>query len=269
MVELPEDNQYRDDDTNAADDYPAEYVSGSQYQESLQNLQPPAAKANWQQKFAVIFLGLFGISAVILWIMQFSGGLQVTKPLTTAELAQLQQQQTAQTNALRSEDTDKDGLFDYDELYLYGTSPYLEDSDSDGISDKQEIDAGQDPNCPSGQDCTGSATGDASTSAQDLNGASSQPDIGSSGQGITSPDAGASSTPAGGQGAPAGDASAPSAGQTDASPERAAMEAILGGQADAASLRTMLRSAGMSSEFLDKISDQQLLDMYQQTLKSQ
>jgi len=47
------------------------------------------------------------------------------------------------------------------------------------------------------------------------------------------------------------------------------MEAILGGQADAASLRTMLRSAGMSSEFLDKISDQQLLDMYQQTLKSQ
>ena len=255
MVELPEDNQYSDDGVNAADNYPAEYVSGSQYQESLQTFQPiSAAKASWQQKFAVIFLGLFGVSAVILWVMQFSGGLQVTKPLTAEELAQLQKQQTTQTDVLRSQDTDQDGLSDYDELYLYGTSPYLEDSDSDGISDKQEIDAGQDPNCPSGQDCAG---------------ASSQQDIGSSGQDITSPDTGASSTPAGGQGAPAGDASAPSAGQTDASPERAAMEAILGGQADAASLRTMLRSAGMSSEFLDKISDQQLLDMYQQTLKGQ
>ena len=38
---------------------------------------------------------------------------------------------------LKNKDTDKDGLSDYDELNFYKTSPYLEDSDSDGFSDKE------------------------------------------------------------------------------------------------------------------------------------
>jgi hypothetical protein len=255
MVELPEDNQYSDD-TLSSEDYPGEYVSGSQYQESLKNLQPiQAAKANWQQKFAVVFLGLFGVSAVILWIMQFSSGLQVTQPLTAEELAQMQQQKTAQTDALRNQDTDKDGLSDYDESYLYGTSPYLEDSDSDGIGDKQEIDTGSDPNCPSGQDCTGSAT-----DTTDTSGDTGQNDVSAPSQdSVSSVDNGTIN-------APAEDAAAPS---TETDPARAAMEAVLGGQADAANLRTLLRNAGMSGDMLDQISDQQLLDMYQQTLKSQ
>ena len=42
---------------------------------------------------------------------------------------------------------------DYVELYNSRTSPYLRDSDSDGIDDKAEIDQGTDPNCPKGQDC--------------------------------------------------------------------------------------------------------------------
>lgn len=50
-------------------------------------------------------------------------------------------------------DTDGDGIFDYDELFIYKTSPYLQDSDSDGFSDKQEIKSGNNPNCPSDQDC--------------------------------------------------------------------------------------------------------------------
>ena len=55
--------------------------------------------------------------------------------------------------ALKSKDTDKDGISDYDEIYLYKTSPYLEDTDSDGISDKEEISAGENPNCPKGENC--------------------------------------------------------------------------------------------------------------------
>lgn len=54
------------------------------------------------------------------------------------------------------QDTDHDGLSDYLELTSYQTSPYLEDSDGDGVDDKTEVDAGQNPNC-AGASCTGAA----------------------------------------------------------------------------------------------------------------
>jgi len=56
---------------------------------------------------------------------------------------------------LQAMDTDKDGLSDYDEIYIYKTSPYLADTDSDGYLDKEEIDTNHDPLCPVGQDCRG------------------------------------------------------------------------------------------------------------------
>lgn len=54
---------------------------------------------------------------------------------------------------LRKEDTDGDGINDYDELYIYRTSPYIVDSDSDGASDSVEIANGKDPNCAPGMPC--------------------------------------------------------------------------------------------------------------------
>jgi hypothetical protein len=59
----------------------------------------------------------------------------------------------AEIAALKSVDSDADGLSDYDETYTYKTSPYLADTDSDGYSDKQEIDSDHDPLCPAGRDC--------------------------------------------------------------------------------------------------------------------
>lgn len=56
---------------------------------------------------------------------------------------------------LQNQDTDKDGLSDYEEQYVYKTSPYLPDTDSDGYMDKEEIDGGYDPLCPKGEDCYG------------------------------------------------------------------------------------------------------------------
>lgn len=61
------------------------------------------------------------------------------------------QQQEMET--LRKQDTDSDGLDDYSELYVYKTSPYLADSDSDGSNDKAEISGGTDPNCAPNQPC--------------------------------------------------------------------------------------------------------------------
>jgi hypothetical protein len=44
-----------------------------------------------------------------------------------------------------SNDSDQDGLGDYEEIFDYGTDPNDEDSDDDGYSDFDEIEAGFDP----------------------------------------------------------------------------------------------------------------------------
>lgn len=50
-------------------------------------------------------------------------------------------------------DADQDGLSDWDEENRYRTSPYLADTDSDGVNDNIEIAKGSDPNCPAGRSC--------------------------------------------------------------------------------------------------------------------
>jgi len=54
----------------------------------------------------------------------------------------------------QQKDTDGDGLSDNFETNIYSTSPYLQDSDSDGIDDKIEITNGTNPNCAEGTDCS-------------------------------------------------------------------------------------------------------------------
>jgi hypothetical protein len=60
---------------------------------------------------------------------------------------------TTDPEKLKTMDTDGDGLSDYEEMYLWYSSPYLADSDSDGVGDKEEIAAGSDPNCPVNMVC--------------------------------------------------------------------------------------------------------------------
>lgn len=60
---------------------------------------------------------------------------------------------SAEITKAKQTDTDGDTLSDYDELYVYKTSPYLLDSDSDGLADNTELAAGDDPSCAIGDAC--------------------------------------------------------------------------------------------------------------------
>lgn len=129
---------------------------------------------------------------------------------------------------LKTTDTDGDGLSDYDEIYIYHTSPYLADSDSDGFTDKQEIDSGNDPNCPAGKTC------------------------------VSSGEAAAATTPT---------AEAPTNDNTNTNTNAdAALNGFLSGAATADDVRNALRQAGVDDATLSKLDDKTLLDLYNQTL---
>lgn len=104
---------------------------------------------------AILFGGVWQIKSVIKIPLPpdaVGSGAETVVAAKTAEDLSL-----ADTATLKSKDTDEDGLNDFEELYIYATSPYLADSDSDGVADKEEIDNNQDPNCPQGQTCFASS----------------------------------------------------------------------------------------------------------------
>lgn len=79
-----------------------------------------------------------------------------TDPLTTDTIGNDDFDNDGLTNAQEfeygtdpfSEDTDEDGISDYDEIFIYGTDPLNPDSDGDGISDSDEMKLELDPNNP-------------------------------------------------------------------------------------------------------------------------
>ncbi|MCX6781656.1 MAG: hypothetical protein NTW66_00825 [Candidatus Magasanikbacteria bacterium] len=117
-----------------------------------------------EQKIGLVLLSAFVLLAVTLGLIQMRNTLYSPFALNTS-IPPMIGQEVNTPEALRYRDTDMDGLSDYDELYIFTTSPYLADSDSDGLTDKQEIDQGKNPNCAEGKNCIGNVGESASTVA--------------------------------------------------------------------------------------------------------
>ncbi|MBI4434995.1 hypothetical protein HY635_04270, partial [Candidatus Uhrbacteria bacterium] len=111
------------------------------------------------QRQTQILAGLiaFGVLAIALGSMNLKRAIGPHRPAATppVKLPTTIEEVEAQRRAtLVGLDTDADGLPDLTELEQTRTSPYLADSDSDGKTDKEEVDAGTDPNCPVGKTCS-------------------------------------------------------------------------------------------------------------------
>jgi len=105
-----------------------------------------------EQKIGVILLSVFSVFAIGLGILQIRNTMYAPFALNK-QIPNLVKDDINSNEALMYRDIDKDGLNDFDELYVYATSPYLADTDSDGIPDKAEVDKGTNPICPEGQNC--------------------------------------------------------------------------------------------------------------------
>lgn len=107
-----------------------------------------------KEKIVIIAFLLVGVMTFVFGFLSLNHAIVApfarkgTFHLKTAEEVEAERLAT-----LKAVDTDHDGLSDYDELYVYRTSPFLTDSDSDGIPDGVEVARGTDPNCPEGKVC--------------------------------------------------------------------------------------------------------------------
>ncbi|OGY78461.1 MAG: hypothetical protein A3B74_02070 [Candidatus Kerfeldbacteria bacterium RIFCSPHIGHO2_02_FULL_42_14] len=145
---------------------------------------------------------------------------------------------------LKTKDTDSDTLNDYDELYVYDTSPYLADSDSDNASDAEELKEGQNPNCPQGTICD-------------------QPrksDTPATNSGVTPPSAPSNTiTPS----IPTNAAPATNTGTANQTADTGQNQPSI----TADIIRQTLKNAGAPAESVDAMSDEALLTLYEETVK--
>lgn len=190
----------------------------------------------WKQKFSVVFLLVFAVSVVFLWAMDLKKDLNNSLGYNGEDNSKTGSEEVCLSGNCAEDgrdniDSDGDGLLDWEEEEIYQTSPYLEDSDGDGYTDKEEIDSGNDPNCPRGEDCYNSEN--------------------------NSPDSeGVLATSSGQTGLETGDLSA----------QEEAVKSLMEGQATPETLRETLKEAGMNEEVLNNLTDEQLMESYSEVL---
>lgn len=175
-----------------------------------------------EQKIGFILLLIFAITGLSLGFLQIRN--TMLKPFAlTNTIPSTVKEEVNDISALRFRDTDSDGLNDYEELYIDGTSPYLYDTFSYGFSDKEVVERGL-PRCPNaGENCLDAGTVIASSSSK-----------------ITPP----------------------------SSEDATAVSDLQNLLTNPSEMRKLLIQSGVEKEVLDKISDQDLINMAIQILSS-
>lgn len=191
---------------------------------------------NKGQKIAAIALALFALFIIALWSFQFQQSIRSPFQYNPDQGNAVSSEglEVKREADLASKDTDGDGLNDYEELNVYGTSPYLEDSDSDGYDDKNEIESDNDPNCPVGVNCYGNELTAPAVIEENNTGVSAD-DLGTYNE--------------------------------MSAEETAGLETLMSGELNAATLRRILISYGMDETMLNQISDEDLLNSYKDIIQ--
>jgi len=209
----------------------------------LQRLRQKEHELSTEQKAAFVLLVFLGLGGVVMGLFSFSANIrrpfdiQLAKSAAEEPYLTLTQREEKEKELQKTRDTDSDGLSDYDELYVFRTSPYIADTDSDGIDDKTEAYGGTNPNCPEGKTCSGTADASGtSTAASDLVGTLSS-------TGLTR-----------------------DLSQYDFKSEADVQAFVKSITVD--EIRKALANAGVPAERLDAITDEQLKTLFEQTLSS-
>ncbi len=107
-----------------------------------------------EQKLGFVFLFVFTILFLIISFFQIRNNLYRPYALSNAVPDILIKEKFSDpVEALHYRDTDRDGLTDFEEIYIYGTSAYLDDTDGDSVKDREEILQGRNPVCVEGTEC--------------------------------------------------------------------------------------------------------------------
>ena len=150
--------KFKDSLSEFAEANNAEIIESVENQEEVFSNKPLAGNHDLPVKTVMWSLAVLGCISLVFGGLRWFTSLRIPFALegevAQANLNANNADQTVSLLELKQKDTDGDGLDDYNELYLYETSPYLPDTDSDGVPDGTEIANNTNPNCPIGQDCT-------------------------------------------------------------------------------------------------------------------
>lgn len=124
--------------------------------EGDQNKVSSFSRLSKERKHGFFLLLVFSLVAVPIIFLQVRNNVYRPFALNKSVPISLKEQIVDNNiDYLKFIDTDHDGLSDFDEKYIYNTSPYLYDTFGYGMSDKEVVQKGL-PLCPgAGKNCTG------------------------------------------------------------------------------------------------------------------